>query len=54
MFLFIQVDKHARVVNGPYDPTLCVGGYITQGAYGPLNHAIGLGVDSVLEIKVRV
>ena len=28
------------------------GGYMAGGGLGPLSHGLGLGVDSVLEIKV--
>ena len=50
--LFIQVDKHKRVIVGPGANAVSPSGFTMGGGHSPLSPTLGLAVDNVLEIQV--
>ena len=50
--LFIQVDKHKRVIVGPGSHGSSPSGYTMGGGHSPLSRTLGLAVDNVLEMQV--
>ena len=48
------MEQFGRVLPVGSCKNVGLGGYIAAGGYGGLSPALGLGVDSVLEIKVHV
>ena len=46
------MEAHGRTVVGGSGAKVSPGGYIAGGGHSPLSPQFGLGVDSVLEIRV--
>ena len=47
-----QVDSFGKVVVGGSSPSVTPGGYMLGGGHSPMSRSLGLGVDSLIEIRI--
>ncbi|XP_063422587.1 uncharacterized protein LOC134707038 isoform X2 [Mytilus trossulus] len=50
--VYIEVDKHSRVVVGGSAHTVAIGGWALGGGHSPISGVAGLGVDNLLEVEM--
>ena len=53
-FISFQAEKHNRIILAGNCKIVGQGGFLAGGGIGRFSPALGIGVDSVLEIKVTL